>query len=94
MRSTVIVEVEWCDHYLGYTAYEWLMEVRDIVSEEHCARIVVVKKPVCSGGGDPVIRVNGSVELVGLPGEEGYLIEALKSVLTRMGVACGEPGLD
>ena len=90
----MLVEVSWCDPYLGYTAYEWIREVRDILEEEHCVKIVTVKSPSGCGEGDPVVTVEGAVAVEGLPGEEGYLIEALKHALSRLGATCGGEGPD
>jgi hypothetical protein len=93
-RRHILVEVSWCDPYLGYTVYEWLREVRDILEREHCVRLVVVKTPMGCGEGDPVVVVEGVHAIEGLPGEEGYLIEAVKIALDRLGARCGEGGPD
>ncbi len=84
-EKTLVFEVAWCDPYLGYTLYEWLMEVRDIVEQEYGVKIVVAKNPTCTGGLDPALLLNGEIVLQGLPGEEGYLIEALKKIIEERG---------
>ncbi len=84
---TVRLRVLYCDDYYGYTLHSWVLEVRDLLEREICDR-VEVGEPAKIGGecGEPVyLEANGEIVVEGLPGEEGYLLEALKSMLSRCG---------
>ncbi len=86
-RRHLVFTVAWCDPYLGYTLYQWLLEVKDIIESEYGVKIAVAEEPgSCSGEGDPRLLVDGETVLVGLPGEEGYLIEAVKKALEDLGI--------
>ncbi len=65
--------------YWRYTLSQWLLEIRDILESEYSVEVVVDEED--ADVDEPVILVDGEVALVGVPGEEGYLIEVLKRVL-------------
>ncbi len=67
--------------YLRRTLELWFKEVRDIVEEEYGIKLVFTVKNTSDEY--PKIVFNGEVVFEGLPGEEGYLIELLKSVIER-----------
>ena len=72
------------DSYLKYTLTRWLEEVKDLLKEDLGVEVKVVEKD-----GDfeaPVLCVGDEVILVGLPGEEGYLLEALRRALRELGL--------
>ncbi len=72
------------DSYLKYTLTRWLEEVKDLLKEDLGVEVEVVEKD-----GDfeaPVLCVGDEVILVGLPGEEGYLLEALRRALRELGL--------
>ena len=82
---TVRLRVLYCDDYYGYTLHSWIIEVRDILERELCDEVVVLD-PVKKSGEcrEPVyLEADGEIVVEGLPGEEGYLLETLKSLLSR-----------
>ena len=65
--------------YLKYTLIMWLHEVKELIEDDLGVELEVVDE---EGDFDaPILCVDEEVALVGLPGEEGYLIEALKRAL-------------
>lgn len=68
-----------CDSYLKLTLVSWLNEVADFLRGELGLEIEVVEEEFNSDV--PVVCLGDQVVLVGLPSEEGYLIEALKKAL-------------
>ncbi|MEM4700404.1 MAG: hypothetical protein QXT74_05610 [Candidatus Nezhaarchaeales archaeon] len=67
------------DSYLKLTLVSWLNEMMDFLREELGLEIEVVEEE--SDFDVPVVCLGDQVVLVGLPSEEGYLIEALKKAL-------------
>jgi hypothetical protein len=57
--------------------------LKDLLERELCARILVESTPLGEGEcREPVyLLADGDVIVEGLPGEEGYLVEVLKSSL-------------
>ena len=87
----VVLDVEYCDDYLGYTLCSWIEEVKDVIESEHCVEIVYrCRRTDRCGEYDPKLLVNDVPVLEGIPGEEGYLIEVLKKVLIEMDITCYE----
>lgn len=69
------------DSYLKLTLASWLRELQDFLCRELGVEVEVVEE---EGDLDaPVLCAGDEVVLVGLPSEEGYLIEALKRALGR-----------
>lgn len=67
--------------YLRWTLEQWFREVSDIIKGEYGIEIDV--DIMDSDEDPPVIVFNSEVIFEGLPGEEGYLIEIIKSTLER-----------
>ncbi|MCE4612211.1 MAG: hypothetical protein F7C07_00035 [Desulfurococcales archaeon] len=85
MKHPVVVKlvVTGCEEYLVNTLYWWLLEIEDLIEEE-CGIDIVPEKAMESECTRPYpVRLYANEELVmeGLPGEEGYLIEALKKLI-------------
>jgi hypothetical protein len=79
----VLVTVRGRDNYWRYTLYSWLLEVRDILERELGEHVEIT---VLDGESeDPELLVDGELVGVGIPGEEGYLIEILKKALAAHG---------
>jgi len=80
-----LLRVLYCDEYYGYTLHAWLSEVKDLLERELCAEVKLLEPARVEGEcREPVyLEVDGEIVLEGLPGEEGYLIEVLKSMLSR-----------
>ncbi len=77
------LRVLYCDDYYGYTLESWLREVKWLL-DEACGGVEIssAKLPEneCRALGHPVyLEADGQIIIEGLPGEEGYLIEVLKS---------------
>lgn len=82
--SKIVVEVVGKPNYLRWTLEQWVLEVKDIIESEYDVELVV--KTVDADNSMPVLRVSGDDTVIGLPGEEGYLIEVLKKKLEEIGV--------
>ncbi len=68
--------------YWAETVYAWLREeIADLLSQEYNAEIDVVFRE--ADVDEPVIVCCGRYRLEEIPGEPGYLIEALKKLLDR-----------
>jgi len=65
--------------YWRYTVSSWLREVKDILEKEYHVILEIVEEDVDLEL--PRILVGEHLVLEGVPGEEGYLIEALKKAL-------------
>ncbi len=89
-RESVTLRLVYCDEYYGYTIKSWISEVKELLEREICASIKVayekVEERLCE---HPVyLFADDRLLLEGVPGEEGYLLEILKSGLER----CGQQG--
>ncbi|WFO75048.1 hypothetical protein J4526_08230 [Desulfurococcaceae archaeon MEX13E-LK6-19] len=90
MPEHVIIEIVGKPSYLRWTLEQWVLEVKDIIELEYDVELVV--KTVDSDNDLPVLRIAGSDVFIGLPGEEGYLIEVLKKKLEEIGIKKKELG--
>ncbi|WP_167827903.1 hypothetical protein [Pyrolobus fumarii] len=94
-RKRIVIEVRGRKgEYWAETAYAWLREdIADILSREYGVEIDV--RFVEEDRDEPVIACCGEV-LEEIPGEPGYLIEALKKLLDKvvMSGASQGPGGD
>jgi len=70
------------DDYWFYTVKSWLYEIKDILEDEY--NITIQIKEECKDLELPVVYVNEELAFIGVPGEEGYLIEILKKVLDKV----------
>ncbi len=68
--------------YERWTLVQWVLEIKDIIEWEYNIRLIVEEKD--SFDELPVLCINDEEVLIGLPGEEGYLIEVLKKHLDRV----------
>ncbi len=64
-----------------WTLASWLRELKGFLRDELGVEVEVVEEDVDLEA--PVLYVDDEVLLVGVPGEEGYLIEALRRALRR-----------
>ncbi|MCD6301241.1 MAG: hypothetical protein J7L82_04140, partial [Staphylothermus sp.] len=62
--------------YEKWTLHQWVLEVKDILEEVYNVKIEI--EEIDTIDEEPTLVVEDKVVLVGLPGEEGYLIEILK----------------
>ncbi|MCE4611113.1 MAG: hypothetical protein F7B17_03985 [Desulfurococcales archaeon] len=81
------LRVLYCDEYYGLTIKWWIEEYRWLIEKEVCGpvKLNVEKLPedACRSSPYPVyLEVDGEIVIEGLPGEEGYLVETLKSLAT------------
>ncbi len=67
--------------YWRYTLSSWLREVKEILEQEYNVSLEIVEEDVDID--TPRILVENEIVLEGVPGEEGYLIEALKKALNE-----------
>jgi len=67
--------------YERWTLVQWILEIKDIIESEYGVRLIIEEKD--SFEDLPVLCINDEEVLMGLPGEEGYLIEVLKKHLDR-----------
>ena len=65
-----------------FTLYSWLLEVRDILSLEIGEPVEVLL--VDGESDEPELYINGLLVCVGVPGEEGYLIEVVKKAVASL----------
>ncbi len=87
MRRIKIEVVGLKDDYACYTAYLWILEIKNLLEEEYNA---IVEVEFRNAGdkelreGIPQIRVFGKTVFIGLPSEAGYYLEVLKSYLDKI----------
>ena len=79
------LKVLYCDEYYGLTMKWWIEEYRWLIEKEVCEPVELsferLPREACRTSPHPVyLEVDGEVALEGLPGEEGYLVEILKSL--------------
>ncbi len=72
----ITVSVRGRRDYNRWTLYQWVLEVKDLLEDEYGVRIVV--EEIDSDDELPVLSIDGDDVWIGLPGEEGYLIEIIK----------------
>jgi len=71
-------------NYWRFTVYSWLLEVKDILSQEIGEDVEV---EVLDGESDlPELYINEHLIGSGVPGEEGYLIEVIKKAVEILGL--------
>ena len=76
------VSVRGRSNYWRFTVYSWLLEVRDILEQELGEPVEVVSEDGDSE--DPEVYLDGYLVGVGVPGEEGYLIELVKKAALEL----------
>lgn len=78
------VTVKGKPNHWRFTIHSWLLEIKDLLEKELNETLDV---EVLNGESeDPELYINGVLIGVGVPGEEGYLIEIVKkAVLTLRG---------
>jgi hypothetical protein len=71
-------------NYWRFTVYSWLLEIKDILSQEVGEDIEV---EVLDGESElPELYINEHLIGSGVPGEEGYLIEVIKKAVEILGL--------
>ena len=80
----VALRVKGHDNYWRFTLASWLREIKWLIEEEYCVRVSIVVED--SSNQDPILLLGDEVILKGIPGEEGYLHEVIKSALESMGI--------
>jgi hypothetical protein len=71
-------------NYWRFTVYSWLLEVKDILSQEIGEDVEV---EVLDGESElPELYINEHSIGSGVPGEEGYLIEVIKKAVEILGL--------
>jgi hypothetical protein len=81
----ITISVRGRSDYNRWTLYQWILEIKDLLEEEYGVMIDVSE----IDGNDelPVLLINGEEVWIGLPGEEGYLVEIIKNYLeNRIGL--------
>lgn len=63
--------------YSCYTLLSWLREISDLLSEESGESVEIVEE-LSTESEMPELYIGDDLVLMGVPGEEGYLIEAIK----------------
>jgi len=76
------ITVKGRNNYWRYTVYNWLLEIRDILTRELCDEIEVHIED--GNTEDPEIYIDDVFIGSGVVGEEGYLIEVVKSAAVRL----------
>ncbi|MCS7099300.1 MAG: hypothetical protein NZ925_03040, partial [Sulfolobales archaeon] len=69
--------------YECYTLASWIREISEILSSEF-GESVEIREEHSDEISEPETYVENELVLVGLPGEEGYLIEALKHAIKKL----------
>ncbi len=67
--------------YWRCTIRQWCLEVKDLLEQEYGIELVVVER---DEDGEISVFVEGEEAFSGVPGEEGYLLELLKSKIERV----------
>jgi len=78
----VRISVRGRPNYWRFTVYSWLLEVRGILEQELGEPVEVVSED--GGSDDPEIYLNEYLVGVGVPGEEGYLVEVIKKAALEL----------
>lgn len=78
----VVVEIVGKPNYLRWTLREWVKEIKDIIETEYGMPVNI--KTVDADNDMPVLRINNEDVFIGLPSEEGYLIEIIKKKLDEL----------
>ena len=63
-----------------YAIRQWCLEVKDLLEREYGIELVRVERE----DGEISVFVEGGGAFSGVPGEEGYLLELLKSKMERL----------
>jgi len=67
--------------YWAWTLHQWVLEIKPVIEYEYGVQLSV--DFINEDLEVPTIYVDGNAVCEGVPGEEGYLIEVLKSFLDR-----------
>jgi hypothetical protein len=84
--ASVKITVKGRNNYWRLTVHAWLLEVKDILEKEVGEEIEI---EVIDGlSEDPELYVDGFLVGMGVPGEEGYLIEIVKKAYSMIKKQC------
>jgi len=72
------------DKYWCYTLSSWVYEVKDLIESEFSDDVEVFEE-TCSDCEDTQLYINGELVLIGIPSEEGYLLEIIRKYLRGRG---------
>ncbi|MEM0004039.1 MAG: hypothetical protein QXE10_04510 [Desulfurococcaceae archaeon] len=80
------ITVKGRNNYWRLTVHAWLLEVKDILEKEVGEEVEI---EVIDGlSEDPELYVDGFLVGMGVPGEEGYLIEIVKKAYSMIKKQC------
>jgi hypothetical protein len=80
--ASVKITVKGRNNYWRLTVHAWLLEVKDILEKEVGGEVEI---EVIDGlSEDPELYVDGFLVGMGVPGEEGYLIEIVKKAYSMI----------
>jgi hypothetical protein len=80
--ASVKITVKGRNNYWRLTVHAWLLEVKDILEKEVGEEVEI---EVIDGlSEDPELYVDGFLVGMGVPGEEGYLIEIVKKAYSMI----------
>ncbi|MGB9817265.1 MAG: hypothetical protein ACPLQS_06720 [Desulfurococcaceae archaeon] len=80
------ITVKGRNNYWRLTVHTWLLEVKDILEKEVGEEVEI---EVIDGlSEDPELYVDGFLVGMGVPGEEGYLIEIVKKAYSMIKKQC------
>ncbi len=84
--ASVKITVKGRNNYWRLTVHTWLLEVKDILEKEVGEEVEI---EVIDGlSEDPELYVDGFLVGMGVPGEEGYLIEIVKKAYSMIKKQC------
>jgi len=84
--ASVKITVKGRNNYWRLTVHAWLLEVKDILEKEVGGEVEI---EVIDGlSEDPELYVDGFLVGMGVPGEEGYLIEIVKKAYSMIKKQC------
>lgn len=80
-RKIVITIGGYEGDYWKYTLIQWINEIKDIIEKEY--EVSVEVKSANEDVEMPILYIDGIPVMIGVPGEEGYLIEIIKKFLNN-----------
>lgn len=79
IEVVVKIVVKGAENYWRFTIVSWLFDVKDVLEGE--LNDVLEIRVEEGDNEDPALYVNGRLIGMGVPGEEGYLIEIIKKAI-------------
>lgn len=82
MKRKIIITIGGYEgDYWKYTLIQWINEIKDIIEKEY--EVSVEVKSANEDVEMPILYIDGIPVMIGVPGEEGYLIEIIKKFLNN-----------